>query len=115
MERPFPQDPRAAFRAAYRLARLAFRGATRQALSTDLQMQPDYSAGCRRCNAALEVTRKVAAAIGAAGPHSLELYSQAARIALGETPPRQINMPGRLDFDIWQAWRAWAAEVREAA
>lgn len=107
-------EPRATFRAAYRLARLAFRG-HREALKLDLQTPPDYSPACRRCNARVAVTRKVAAAIGYADQLALCIYSQAVRIALGETPQRQPGMPASLDFEGWAAWRPWCAGVREAA
>lgn len=108
------RDPRATFRAAYRLARIAFRGMARHALKVDLQSEPDFSSSCRRCNAGCAVTRKVAAVVGHSN-HALCIYSQAVRIALGEAPPRQPGMPGRLDFDGWIEWRAWSAEQREAA
>ena len=109
--------PQAKFRAAYRMVRLAFRGAERQTLKVDLQQPADYTPTCRRCNAGVAVTTKVAAALGwQSNDLTLCLYGQAVRIALGEAPPpRQSYMPRPLDFARWAEVHAWAADQQKAA
>lgn len=107
--------PSEQFRAAYRMVRTAYRGAARRSLTVDLQQPADYSPACRRCDAGRAVVAKVTAAIGSSDSLAICFNGQAVMIALGMPPHRQRGMPRPLDFDGWIAWRAWAADVRQAA
>lgn len=106
---------RARFKRAYSMARTAIRGRQRQALKLDLQLAPDYSPTCRRCDAGALVAGKVAAALGYSDQVDLAIHTYAVVLALGGTYARQPRMPRPLDFDGWSAWRAWTAQVRAAA